>query len=148
MANPHIFEGSRIPHLTQQLSWSGSNCSSNSLLETDILLPQERLRFRVTCCIKLLFLPHISFLFRYAAQFNGRARKQSTGFTYPANLIYCSSARPRKLTATKFNTRGEKGQQKLHIFGSRILHLAFVSARWFILSNQAEDGVVKDGWHT
>ena len=58
-------------------------------------------------------------------------------------MIYCSSARPRKLTATKFDTRGEKGQQKLHIFGFRILHLAFVSARWFILSNQADDGVVK-----
>ena len=45
--------------------------------------------------------------------------------------------------ATELDNCGEKGQQKLHIFGSRILLFAFVSARWFILSNQAEDGVVK-----
>ena len=42
------------------------------------------------------FLSITHFLFRYAAQFNGRARKQSTGFHFNQLLAVSTAAWPRK----------------------------------------------------
>ena len=134
MANPHALEGSRIPHLNNS---PGLGPTAQVIPYLRLLLPQERLRFHTTCYIKQLFLSISNFLFRYAAQFIDRARKQSIGF-YVYQLIVVDWLGLGSYG--ELDIFGEKDLQKLHYFWVRTFDFGLCIR---LLDHPAQSG---QGW--